>query len=83
MLCNELHKQSQQDKLKVSRILYKRIGTEWDHGNRNKTGIKTSTTGEYMEIRSENSPINLTKGHKMLISTKKVIISDLNLGGTQ
>ena len=50
----------QQEKLIILSIV-------WDQYNRNKNPIKKISIGELKDTLEEKTPINLTKGHKMLI----------------
>ena len=56
----------------VSIILGIIIVTAWNQKIRNKTSTKMSSTGEVIEIREENTSINLTKSNLLLLLNKPI-----------
>ena len=48
------------------------IVTAWNQKIRNKTSTKMSSTGEVIDIREENTSINLTKSNLLLLLNKPI-----------
>ena len=65
-------RKNKQDQMKISNISDRRIVTVRDQEISNKTGAKTRSTSEVMEIREANTSINITKGYIMVMLQKEI-----------
>ena len=64
---HELNNKRTTRRVKVSSGADIRIGTDQDKQNRNEKITKTSSTGDGIERKEENTPTKLMKGHIMLM----------------